>query len=314
MTMPVLQQAIINNDFDAFSQALAQGTDINQLDPVMGNSPLHIAAQQTSTKWVEALLKAGAFINLQTPKHGVTPLMISVWHRKPQVTKLLLSQPDINTEIISTFSLKAAQLIDFGASKDDSFGLEQAQMFHSLFNDYAKRLADTQAKMLHFNLVTSDGSDSDKAEAILALEDHSALNIASPITSSGNDEHTAVMVAARDGQVESLKVLMELDGDQTIPDHYMKAIPLHKAAYNGHPEVIELLSRFGGFKETLDAQGPNNGYTPLHDAIWHGHTQAAANLINAGARTDLRGFDGKTPLELAKEYQYTSIVEMLEKK
>ncbi|GAM72028.1 ankyrin 2,3/unc44 [Vibrio sp. JCM 19236] len=123
-----------------------------------------------------------------------------------------------------------------------------------------------------------------------------------------------MMVAARDGQVESLKTLMELGGDQSIPDHYMKAIPLHKAAYNGHPEIIELLSRFSGFKETLDAQGPNNGYTPLHDAIWHGHTQAAANLINAGARTDLRGFDGKTPLELAKEYQYTSIVEMLEKK
>ncbi|GAM72029.1 hypothetical protein JCM19236_1288 [Vibrio sp. JCM 19236] len=188
--MPVLQQAIINNDFVAFTQALAQGADINQLDPVMGNSPLHIAAQQTSTKWLEALLKAGAFINLQTPKHGVTPLMISVWHRKPKVTKLLLSQPDINTEIISTFGLKAAQLIDFGASKDDSFSLEQAKMFHSLFDDYAEHLADTQAKMKHFNLITSNGSDSDKAQAIQALEDHSALNLASPITASGNDEHT----------------------------------------------------------------------------------------------------------------------------
>ena len=38
------------------------------------------------------------------------------------------------------------------------------------------------------------------------------------------------MVAARDGLLGSLKVLMEQGGDQTIPDHYMKAIPLHKAA------------------------------------------------------------------------------------
>lgn len=313
MTMPVLQQAIIDNNFDTFTSLIEQGTDINQLDPNMGNSPLHIAAQQSSTKWVEALLKAGAFINLQTPKHGVTPLMISVWHRKPRVTELLLAQPDINVEIVSTFGLKAMNLIDFGASQDDSFGLEQASEFHSLFETHAQHLAEIQAKMAHFELVTSDESDHNKALAIKALSDHSALNQTTAITSSGNDEHTAVMVAARDGLLESLEALMKLGGDQTIADHYMKAIPLHKAAYNGHPEIIALLSQFAGFQETLDAQGPNNGYTPLHDAIWHGHTQAAAELINAGARTDLKGFDGKTPLELAKEYQYTSIAEMLEK-
>ena len=120
MTMPTLHQLIINGDLDGFRQAIEMKADVNQLDPVMGNSPMHIAAQQDSPSWVEALLKAGAFINLQTPKHGVTPLMVAVWHRKPAVVEALLKQTDVNIEIVSTFGLKAEQLVDFGASEQDA--------------------------------------------------------------------------------------------------------------------------------------------------------------------------------------------------
>ena len=315
MTMPTLHQLIINGDLDGFRQAIEMKADVNQLDPVMGNSPMHIAAQQDSASWVEALLKAGAFINLQTPKHGVTPLMVAVWHRKPAVVEALLKQAEVNVEIVSTFGLKAEQLVDFGASEQDAFGLQQAEQLRQLFVTYRDQLTQSQAELIAYRIVTDSSlGDVEKARQLKEIAENAMLNTPSAITSSGNDEHTAVMVAARDGLVESLKVLMDQGGDQTVPDHYMKAIPLHKAAYNGRPDVIELLSHYPGFKETLDAQGPNNGYTPLHDAIWHGHTEAAAKLIAFGARTDLTGFDGKTPLELAREYQYSSIVEMLEKK
>lgn len=72
MSLPKLHQTIIAGDFELFTALIEQGSDVNQLDPAMGNAPLHIAAQQTSDKWVSALLDAGAFINIQTPKHGVT--------------------------------------------------------------------------------------------------------------------------------------------------------------------------------------------------------------------------------------------------
>ncbi|WP_394242160.1 ankyrin repeat domain-containing protein [Vibrio astriarenae] len=313
MALPTLQQYIIENNFEAFQQALNSGADRNQLDPLMGNSPLHIAAQQSSTKWVEALLRSGAFVNLQTPKHGVTPLMVAVWHRKPDVVSVLLQELDINVEIVSTFGLKAEHLVEFGASKDDEFGMAQAKELGELFTQYRERQTKQLAAMPEFNIVTNtEHADKEMADAINAIEGVMTLNQTAPVNCSGNDEHTAVMVAARDGNVQALKVLMDKGADQTIPDHYMKAIPLHKAAYNGHPEVIRLLANYPGFKETLDAQGPNNGYTPLHDAIWHGHTLAAQALIERGARTDLKGYDGKTPLDLAREYQYSAIADMLE--
>lgn len=313
MKMPLLHQLIISGQYESFIQAIESDADVNQLDPIMGNAPLHIAAQQTSSKWIEALLKAGAFINLQTPKHGVTPLMVAVWHRKPNVVAKLLTYSDINIEIISTFGLKAVQLSEFGASTNDRFGMKQSEELKVMFADYVKSQQAQLHAMKAYQYVTGgNNSDTQIAQALSDLNDLSSINQTSPVYCSGNDEHTAVMVAARDGRAKALKVLMELGGDQTIPDHYMKAIPLHKAAYNGHADVIKLLKRYSGFGETLNAQGPNNGYTPLHDAVWHGHTDAAKELLEAGANSNLKGFDGKTPLELAHEYQYTSIIELLE--
>jgi len=313
MMLPRLHTLIIENDYKEFDKAIAGNADYNQLDPVMGNSPLHIAAQQSSTRWLLRLIECGAFVNLQTPKHGVTPLMIAVWHRKPNIVRELLKQRDINIEIVSTFGLKAEQLVDFGASEGDTFAQKQIEEIDGYFAEYRKKMEAKQDTLRAFSITTDETLNDDvKAFQVAAMPDLKSLNQVSAVTCSGNDEHTAVMVAARDGLNNTLDTLMRLGGDQTIPDHYMKAIPLHKAAYNGHAQIIEILSHYSGFYETLNAQGPNNGYTPLHDAVWHGHKLAAEKLIAAGARTDLQGYDGKTPLELAKEYHYQSIIELLE--
>ncbi|WP_026958563.1 ankyrin repeat domain-containing protein [Aliagarivorans taiwanensis] len=312
MTLPALHQLITQGDLAGFTQALQDGADPNQLDPTMGNAPLHIAAQRSDIAFVQALLEHGAFINQQVPKHGVTPLMVAVWHRKPALVACLLADKYINVEISSHFGLKAQQLIDLGAADDDQFGQQQAEQIRALFEQHHKRQLKQQAAMEAFNIVTApSSSDQEKASRMRALSQLQTLNATSAITSSGNDEHTAVMVAARDGLVASLRQLMELGGDQQIPDHYMQAIPLYKAAYNGHAAVIELLAGYPGFQEALNAQGPNNGYTPRHDAVWHGHLKAAQALIDAGADTKLRAYDGTTPLELAEEYQYQELVELL---
>ena len=93
----------------------------------------------------------------------------------------------------------------------------------------------------------------------------------------------------------------------------MNAVAFHKAAYKGQPEILKLLVSDRNAKKVINDMGPNNGYTPLHDAIWHGHTEAAKVLIDAGARTDLKNYEGDTPLELAKRYKYMDIVRYLEK-
>lgn len=89
----------------------------------------------------------------------------------------------------------------------------------------------------------------------------------------------------------------------------MKATPGHKAAYMGHSQVARRLVENDNLE--LDAQGPYNGYTALHDAVWHGHTSTVRVLVEAGVRTDLRGLDGRTALDMAREYGYEEIVALL---
>jgi len=90
-----------------------------------------------------------------------------------------------------------------------------------------------------------------------------------------------------------------------------KATPGHKAGYQGQAEVAKLLVADNRLE--LNAQGPYNGYTALHDAIWHGRTETVKVLLDAGARLDLRTHTGHTPLELAIHYGYQDIETLIRK-
>lgn len=52
----------------------------------------------------------------------------------------------------------------------------------------------------------------------------------------------------------------------------MKATALHPAVYLRHPEVMKILIEYG---IDIDAQGPYNGYTALHDAVWQNNIEGA---------------------------------------
>jgi thiamine pyrophosphate-dependent acetolactate synthase large subunit-like protein len=82
------------------------------------------------------------------------------------------------------------------------------------------------------------------------------------------------------------------------------------------PEVFPLLD--GVFRRNariihFDQQGPDNGYTPLHDALWHGYPVCARILLAAGARKDIEAYDNLYPADIArKELSGDPIVEELE--
>ncbi|CAA9406987.1 MAG: hypothetical protein AVDCRST_MAG66-1798, partial [uncultured Pseudonocardia sp.] len=138
-----------------------------------------------------------------------------------------------------------------------------------------------------------------------------SVDTRSPSTGAGHDGHTALLVAARDGNADAVAALLAAGADQTLTDGYMDAVAAHKAAYGGHADVLRLLVAAPGFAAVRDARGPYNGYTPLHDAAWHGHAEAAEVLLAAGARTDLTGLDGRTPSALARDNGHGALADLL---
>jgi ankyrin repeat protein len=62
----------------------------------------------------------------------------------------------------------------------------------------------------------------------------------------------------------------------------------------------------------INAVGPQNGYTPLHDAVWANHIEAVILLLDRKAKTNIKGKDGLTPFAKAQKEGKSDIVKLFE--
>jgi ankyrin repeat protein len=266
---------------------LAAGADVNLLDSAVGSSALHRAAQSDDPAVAGALLAAGAFLDLQSPLNGHTPLIDAVWHKRSALVEALLTA--------------GARLDLRGRMGYTALDVARRDGLDEIIALIEAREAELERKRGAQRLMTAvEAHDPDDVAA--ALAEGVDLNALSP------DGFTPLMVAAQNGDAAIVELLVAAGASARVLDPLMRATPAHKAGYRGHPAALGAL--LGGDVE-LDAQGPYNGYTALHDAVWHGHADCARILIEAGARIDVEGLDGRTPLRMAEEYNYDEIAELL---
>ena len=310
-----LHKAVWDNDIQRVKALIDSGADVNALDRLMGVAPLHLAVQGRNLDLVKLLVKEGAFVNLQSVRLGGTPLLLAVWHRNIPAVEYLLSLPDIDTTVISAAGATALGFNRSGAKANDKALNEDVATINALFAAHKeKTLEQAQEKAAIYMIVANQALSEEEmvAEIKVLLEKGYDVNAVAPVLKQGSDFHSALLLAAMKGYLKVAKLLLDNGADQTLTGAYMAAIALHKAAYFGRADMLTLLSQYPGFQDVLNAQGPNNGYTPLHDAVWHGHLEAAKVLVEAGARLDLKGYDGNTPEQLARQNGYSMIAEYLE--
>ncbi|XXX74574.1 ankyrin repeat domain-containing protein [Sorangium sp. So ce134] len=266
--------------------------DPNVIDDGTGNSALHFCAMGGSAEVARLLIGRGAFINLQNPSQGHTPLIDAVIYKSPKVVAVLL-EAGANIQIKNNWGHSAE---DFIADLLKQPGTEKERINAVSAAFEARRAADARkkAEMRLFQAVL-DGNASAVEECIRNGDD---LNQVYPVEQTGNDGHTPLLAAARDGQGEICQLLLEAGADPYIPDYLYKAFPIFKSAYMGKLNTAKVQVEHG---VDIHVQGPWNGYTPLHDALWQGHPDIAELLVRAGADVTLRALDGRTPLDIAVE-------------
>ncbi len=71
--------------------------------------------------------------------------------------------------------------------------------------------------------------------------------------------------------------------------------PVHKAAFRGHADVVEILMRFG-----VDPNTNVKGTRPLHEALENGAVSAVASLLRYGADPLLYDYSGNMPIDLTE--------------
>ncbi|MCV3739318.1 ankyrin repeat domain-containing protein [Rhizobium sp. TRM96647] len=90
---------------------------------------------------------------------------------------------------------------------------------------------------------------------------------------------TALHAAAYAGRMDVVEILVARGADVNDAKNFYHMTPLHGAAEEGHANVVAFL-----LARNVDIEAKErNGYTPLTQAGWRSHWEAADLLIKAGA-------------------------------
>ncbi|KAK9280701.1 hypothetical protein L1049_014399 [Liquidambar formosana] len=119
----------------------------------------------------------------------------------------------------------------------------------------------------------------------------------------------AFHIAAKQGDLEILKVLMEALPELSMTVDVSNTTALHTAAMQGHIEVVNYLLESGSSLATI---ARSNGKTALHSAARNGHVEVVKALLEKepgiATRTDKKG---QTALHMAVKGMNLEVVEEL---
>lgn len=287
---------------------LEAGADVFAVDSSLGASVLHKAAQSGVIDVARIILAHGAFINYQSATVGHTPLIDAIWSKKPAMVKYLLEQ-GAATSIKTHYGGTAFDFVGDDDLWTAGFTAPNKEAWGKSINEYLQEYKAKEEKAVSSQalMLAVASNDLEKVKALIASGVD--VNEKSPVVGSGNDGQTPLLVACFNGFTDIVAELIKAGANPRIVDYLLKATPLHKAAYAGHPGPLKLLLEQGLVE--VDAQGPYNGYTALHDSVWHGHKDCMEILLEGGVKTDLKGHDGKSPAELAAALGYTELAEII---
>ncbi|MBW4618811.1 MAG: ankyrin repeat domain-containing protein [Cyanosarcina radialis HA8281-LM2] len=290
--LTLLMSAACHANVEMVKLLLGAGADVLTTDSKTGATPLHKACQGGSVEVAKLLLDAGAFVDAVTPTMGHTPIMDALWYKWPELVELLVER-GANLHLGTHYGFTMQDHVNFELNVNQG---EEKQKFILIQQtiDGGKKAAEASIESQTVMAATNKG---DLETVRQLIGDRADVNPLYPHINSFLDGHTPLLVAARDGHKEIVAELLKAGAKVRVEDWVFKGSPIHKATYNGNPEILKMLVAHPDID--LDVQGPINGYTPLHDALWHGYKECAEILINANARLDLKGHDGKTPLDIA---------------
>jgi len=288
----LLMYAACHANVEMTDLLLNNGADVFTSDPVIGNTPLHKCCQGGSIEVAKLLISAGAHVNAIATTTGHTPVMDALWYKWPDLVVYLLDQ-NVCIEYPTNYNFTIWDHVNF-EEKANTIGKERFAVVIERLHEYQKG----QQSMIASQTLMAAVLKNDLAGTRAAIKNGADVNALSPLTNTFQDGHTPLLVAARDGSTEIVRELLAAGANVRVEDYTFHGSPVHKATYNGNLAILRMLVDVADVD--INFAGPLNGYTALHDAIWHGWTDCVNLLLDTkGVRLDIRGHDGKRPVDLA---------------
>lgn len=314
----------------AISSLLDQELDVDSRDPYR-QTPLMYACKRGQADAVASLLSHGAEINASSDR-GSSSVFDAVSSRNLEVLRLLLKQPNIDVNMPHSMRSKLTALMvaihegylesvtellahpKLGIIQKDVNG--NTALSHAIL---CKRPAFATHILNQFRgnlpLLNSKNWIGDSA-LILAASDGQVATIKQLLDqgadSSTKDEDgggTAILRAVDGGYVSTVQMLLKYNADIHCLDNNRRGL-LHGAAIGGHEEIVSLLLKRGLKPTVID----KDGMSPLHDASRNGRWAITKALLDAGANSSLEDYAGRTPWTVAWQYGHLSVIRILEGK
>lgn len=133
------------------------------------------------------------------------------------------------------------------------------------------------------------------------------------INAQERERYDGVTIAAVAGDVQTLRVLLELGANARAITSRYDGTALIAAAHLGHDDVVKALIAAGAPLDHVN----NLGWTALIEAIVLGnggrrHTETLRALVRAGADVNLADRNRTSPLALARARGYREMVQILQ--
>lgn len=313
-----LMTAARTGDVAAVEVLLAHGADVHATDHTHGQTALMWAAAENNAGVVDTLARAGADVGART-KHGFTAILFAARAgRIEAATALLAVGADVHDALSNgvtplllaimnkNFEL-AAVLLRAGADPN-SDGVGWSAL-HQLAWSRQPPVGFDNPEPVH----RDDVHALDLARQLLALGADPNARIAKELEdqprqrSTGGTGATPFLNAARVGDAELMRVLVEHGADPLLPTDD-NTTPLMAAAgvdvYPGtepgtNEEVTEafmFVLELGGSIHTVNVKGD----TALHGAATRGANPIVQMLVERGACLDATNDAGHTPLAIAE--------------
>jgi uncharacterized protein len=317
---PPLAQAAFADQLRVATFLLDNKADVN-LGPSLGEkTPLMVAAQHGHKAMAELLLARGADVNVQS-REGFTALDEAALRGYTAVVEVLLAHhADVNatnnqgrTALSFAIGNGSAELIKlFLVNKADpnigSFDLP-------LLSAVAHKNIDTATVLLQaganpnlasaFDNVPNTGGTPETPLSLAVYLKQPALvqlllhNKADPNTPQ-HDGHALIFDAVTDASIltDLLDAGARLDVITSYPNYNSKAVtPLDLAVQYNAADSVKVLLKRGANPNGL----PSASETPLHWVAENvANTNIALLLLDAEADPNVRGSDGRTPLDILK--------------
>jgi ankyrin repeat protein len=239
-----LHWAAFNDDLETAKLLLIAGANIKAATRDGAITPLFMACHNGSAPMIGLLLKAGADAN-SASETGTTALMMAASAGNPEALKALLAHgANVNARDLA----HGQTALIFAAALNRAEAIK-VLMAHGA--DAAITSKVTKTERVRFNpdgLVVTDEAAAAKPDAKPVVAPPP-----SPQQQAGRGERgattmggqTALLYAARDGQIDAARALVEVGADVNQGNAEEKTTPLVMAIINGHYDLAKLLLDHG---------------------------------------------------------------------